>query len=82
MAFCENCGTQISGAAKFCGSCGKLSGTVAASTFPTPSKRSNPIMKLIVAGVAFCVLLVGGALFYYSHRATNDPGTLHKAFLM
>ena len=79
MAFCENCGTQISDAAKFCGSCGKAVGAGAALRLSTPSKRSNAILKLIVGGVAFCVLLVAGAVFYYSHRAAKNARDITQA---
>jgi hypothetical protein len=46
MAFCENCGTQLSDAAKFCRSCGKTAGTGGASPVSTPSKRRGPNTKL------------------------------------
>jgi zinc-ribbon domain len=71
MAFCENCGTQLSDAAKFCRSCGKDTGTEAASPVSTPSKSRGPNTKLILGGVAFLVLLGAGAFLYFSHRASQ-----------
>lgn len=71
MAFCENCGTQLSDAAKFCGSCGKAAGAEVASTPSTSPKRSGATMKSILAGVAFLVLLGAGAVFYFSHRGSK-----------
>jgi hypothetical protein len=68
MAYCENCGTQLSDTAKFCRSCGKTAGTEAASPVSTPSKRRGPNTKLILGGVAFLVLLGAGAFLFFSHR--------------
>lgn len=71
MAFCEDCGKQLSDAAKFCRSCGKATGTEGASPSSTPSKRQGPNTKLILGGIAFLVLLGAGAFLYFSHRASQ-----------
>ena len=86
MAFCENCGTQLSDGAKFCGSCGQATGAKPASPSPTPPSHppvipppstslttSKPKKNLIIGAVALLVLLgMGGAGAYYvSHRATK-----------
>jgi hypothetical protein len=52
MAYCENCGTQLSDTAKFCSSCGKAVGSGVASPPTVPSKRSDPATKLILGAVA------------------------------
>ncbi len=72
VAFCENCGAQLSDAAKFCSSCGKPARAGAATTPSNPSRPSSAIMKWSVAGAAFLTLLGAGALLYYSHRASNN----------
>ncbi len=66
MAFCENCGTQLSNAARFCSSCGKAVEGLA-SPPPSPSKASNPITKSILAIAGLLVLLGGGAGYYFYH---------------
>lgn len=73
MAFCQNCGTQLSDAAKFCSSCGTAAGTVVASALPDPSKTSSPTSKLTLAGVAFLVLLAVGVGLYFFHRVSSKP---------
>ncbi len=67
MAYCENCGTQLSDAAKFCGSCGKAVGSGLASASPVKSKKSFPATKVIFGALALLVLLGGGVMFYFSH---------------
>ena len=67
MAFCENCGTQLSDAARFCSSCGKAVAAGVASPPPVASKRSDSTTKLILGVVALLVLLGAGAVFYFSH---------------
>ena len=69
MAFCENCGTQLSDAAKFCSSCGKPAGAGTSPTPSTPSQTGNPNMKWILGGVLLALLGIGVAL-YFSHRAS------------
>jgi zinc-ribbon domain len=66
--FCENCGTQLSDTARFCGSCGKAVGSGIASPASASSKRGNPITKSILGIVAVLILVGGGAVFYFSHR--------------
>ena len=70
MAFCENCGTQLSNGAKFCSSCGKPAGAGASSTASTPSQTSNATMKWILAGGVLLGLLGVGAALYFSHRSS------------
>jgi hypothetical protein len=85
MAFCENCGGQLSDAAKFCGSCGRAVGAVVASPSsaplsnpsavaapPTASKTNSPNKKLILGAVALLVLL-GGAVAYYFLHGVSKP---------
>ena len=67
MAYCENCGTQLSDTAKFCSSCGNAVGSELASASPVKSKRSDPATKVILGAVALLVLLGGGVMFYFSH---------------
>src|SRR5450631_3230229 len=52
MAYCENCGTQLSDTAKFCSSCGKAVGSGVASPPTVPSKRSDPATKVILGADA------------------------------
>ncbi len=73
MAFCENCGTQLSDAAKFCSSCGKAAGATAASTTSPISKASNPNMNWILGGGVLLGLLGLGAALYFSHRSSVSP---------
>jgi hypothetical protein len=70
MAFCENCGTQLSDTARFCSSCGKAAGAGVASPPPVASKRSDPATKSIVGAVALLVLLGAGAVIYF-YRGTG-----------
>ena len=70
MAFCENCGTQLSNGAKFCSSCGKPAGAGASSTPSTPSQTSNAKMKWILGGGVLLGLLGVGVALYFSHRAS------------
>ena len=72
MAFCENCGTQLSDTAKFCSSCGKAVGSGLASPPPAPPRRSDPISKSILGAVALLLLLGGGAVFYFSHGRSKN----------
>ena len=70
MAFCENCGTQLSDTAKFCSSCGKPAGAGTSSAASTPSQTSNSTMKWIFGGGVLLILLGIGAAFYWSHRSS------------
>jgi hypothetical protein len=79
MAFCENCGIQLSDAAKFCGSCGKpiLPGVAALPS--TPPERRGTRSRLILGTVIVLVVLgcVGiGAGFYVFHRVTTKTDEL------
>src|SRR5579863_2402084 len=67
MAFCENCGTQLSDTAKFCRSCGKAVGSGIASPPPVVANTSKPATKLILGSVALLVLLGAAAVFYLPH---------------
>ena len=69
MAFCENCGAQLSNTGKFCSSCGKGVGENVTTAFSQPSRRS-PIAKLAFGGVALLLLLAVG-IIYVSHRANQ-----------
>ena len=81
MAFCENCGAQLSDGAKFCGACGNPAGAAVASppsaqsTLPSsgPSTSSSPNKKLFLGAVALLVLLLVGAgtAYYFLHRVTE-----------
>ena len=66
MAYCEHCGAQLSGAARFCSSCGQAAGAGIASPPPAPSRQSTSVAKWMVGFVAVLVLLNGGVLFYFS----------------
>jgi hypothetical protein len=67
MAFCENCGTQLSDTAKFCRSCGSATAGGGASSPATPSRHGNPITKSILGIVAVLVVLGGGVAYYLAN---------------
>jgi hypothetical protein len=67
MAFCENCGTQLSDTARFCSSCGKGVAVGSASPPPGPSQSSASATKWILGAVALLVLLGGGVMLYFAH---------------
>ncbi len=79
MAYCENCGTQLSDTAKFCSSCGKAVGSALASPLPSPRKRSDPATKMILGAVALLVLLGGGVMFYFSHGTGKNTGQVTQS---
>jgi len=70
MAFCINCGTQLSEAAKFCSGCGGSVCTAATMPINAPAKKSNSLLKILL-GVAAALILLGcagvGAAYYFFH---------------
>jgi zinc ribbon protein len=71
MAFCENCGTQLSEGAKFCSSCGKATAQAGTPAAATPPKKSTQLKKILF-GAAALVVVVGclglAAAYYFFHR--------------
>jgi hypothetical protein len=73
MAFCENCGMQLSESAKFCGACGKPAGPAGTPAAATPPKKSRPLKKILFGAAALLVLLgcLGlGVAYYFFHRVS------------
>jgi hypothetical protein len=71
MAFCANCGAQLSETAKFCSGCGGAVGTAATTPVNTPAKKSNSLLKILL-GVGAILIFLGcvgvGAAYYFFHR--------------
>ena len=78
MAFCNSCGTNLEGGARFCPKCGvsqPVSGTVPAASSSAPPSQSNSAVKVILivvaAMVALCILGVGTASLVGLHFARH-----------
>jgi len=86
MAFCTNCGANVS--SSFCAQCGKPAGSAQPAAVPASqpsslpaspavqSKKISPIVWIIVGIVGFCMLigiLVTAAGLYVAHRVTQNP---------
>ena len=73
MAFCENCGTQLSASAKFCASCGTPAGQSAAPPMVASPMKSSGLSKTIL-GIAGAIIVLGcvgaGTAYYLVHRVT------------
>ena len=75
MAFCENCGAQVSESGKFCGECGKPVVKPGPASALSESKRGR-LSKVLVGTVAVTILLVGAGVattYYFVRRATAKP---------
>jgi len=73
MSFCDQCGTQLSAAAKFCAACGKAVGDAGAAPVTAPAPRSNRALMLILAVAGFLVIATCAAVataYHLSHRLT------------
>jgi hypothetical protein len=81
MAFCENCGNQLSETAKFCASCGKPAG-MAVSSAPSGSASAGTsarVAKIVVGAVGLFVLLAffgRGVVSYLSHSVNKNADEL------
>ena len=83
MAFCENCGAQLSGSGKFCSECGKPVGkTESASSSSPESKGSRRLSKALLGILALAILLAGvgvAAAYYVIHRGTAKTAAIPPA---
>jgi len=82
MAFCENCGRQLSDTARFCRSCGQPAAAPAASQPPAIPKKSSSIAKWILGILAFLVLLGGlgiGIGVYFFRRVSKKADQIAQS---
>jgi hypothetical protein len=73
MPFCDQCGTQLSAAAKFCGNCGRAVGDTGAAPVIAPAPRTSRALMVIVAVAGFLVIATCVAVataYHLSHRVT------------
>ena len=73
MAFCINCGAQLSETAKFCSACGNSVDTATPSA-NAPAKKNNALTKIVLGVVAILILLGcagAGAAYYLFHRVAT-----------
>ena len=73
MAFCENCGAQLSGSGKFCSECGKPVGKPGPASQALPESKKSRSYKILLTVAAVGILLVVGAVattYYFVRRAT------------
>jgi zinc ribbon protein len=70
MAFCTNCGAQLSESAKFCSACGGSVGTVATTLVNAPAEKSKSLLRLLFGVAAILIFLgcVGVGAYYFFHR--------------
>jgi hypothetical protein len=92
MAFCGNCGMQLSDASKFCGSCGapaeknatpRVAQTSALPPAPPAAgATTSPTVKILLGVVIFLLVVVlagGGAVAYFVHRANQQAQQISQA---
>jgi zinc-ribbon domain len=75
MAFCEDCGSQITEVAKFCAACGQPVREAVALPRSTPFKRRSFVLRFILVSAALLVLLgcLGvGTAYYFLHRSSKN----------
>src|SRR5579863_8240409 len=77
MAFCEECGTQLSDTARFCSACGKAVGAVVGSP-SVPSRRSPRATRLILSAVALLALVGAGSVFYLTQSTRRPVGQANE----
>lgn len=73
MAFCEQCGTQLSETAKFCSSCGKPLGALASTQAVAPARKRSPRSKTLIGFGVVAIFLISlgvGVAYYLFHRAS------------
>ena len=58
MAFCQNCGAELSEGAKFCASCGSPTESITTTTVAQPVTRNYSLPKeVIIRGTERCPLV-------------------------
>ena len=72
---CPKCGTENTGNAKFCKSCGeKLQGNLSSDNSTSESK-SNKNILIICATVIICVIIIAGAFLAIGNSSNNSVST-------
>lgn len=72
---CPKCGTENTGNAKFCKSCGeKLQGNLSSHNSTSESK-SNKNILIICATVIICVIIIAGAFLALGNSSNNSVST-------
>lgn len=72
---CPKCGTENTGNAKFCKSCGeKLQGNLSSDNSTSESK-SNKNIIIICATVIICVIIIAGAFLALGNSSNNSVST-------
>ena len=59
MAYCRNCGTELSDKIKFCPECGQPSGDIQTPPAPTPALPAETKKRPILGLVGILLLLIG-----------------------
>ena len=84
--FCSNCGSVVKAGTAFCANCGsavKGAGTPMAPSAPAPaSKKTSPILKFVVAGLAVLFLvtvLVVAGIVYAGYRVKQKAEQMAKS---
>jgi len=83
MAFCENCGKQLSDAAKFCSSCGSAIGTAATApaapaVVPSVKPESGLTGKILWASVFLLIGLVAGSMATIAYFARHPSSATQQ----